>query len=171
MTAPSTAQSTAPTSAPNTPQRAAPRSVAAREEDEGEIRRHIGKIVDGLAAKDLDFLRSVYSPDVVSFDVEPPLQHVGIDAKLKNWERAFGVFDELHYELRDLEVTVGDDVAFCHGFGRISGTLTNGAATDGMWVRATFCLRKIDGSWLIVHDQASVPLEFSSGRGVTDLQP
>ncbi|NNC13834.1 SnoaL-like domain-containing protein [Planctomonas sp. JC2975] len=155
MTAESTTQST----------------TTARQEDEADIRRHIGKIVDGLASKDLDFLRSVYSPDVVSFDVEPPLQHVGLEAKLKNWERAFGVFDELNYELRDLDVTVGDDVAFCHGFGRISGTLNNGAATDGMWVRATFCLRKIDGSWLIVHDQASVPLDPASGRGVTDLQP
>jgi hypothetical protein len=40
-----------------------------------------------------------------------------------------------------------------------------------MWVRGTFCLRKLDHNWLIVHDQASVPLDIASGKGVTDLEP
>jgi hypothetical protein len=58
-----------------------------------------------------------------------------------------------------------------HAFGRLSGTLTDGTATSGMWVRGTFCLRKAGHDWLIVHDQASVPLDTASGRGVTDLEP
>jgi ketosteroid isomerase-like protein len=66
---------------------------------------------------------------------------------------------------------VGDDVAFGHGFGRLSGTLTDGTATKGMWVRASFGFRKIDGEWLIVHDQVSVPFDVRTGRGVTDLEP
>jgi ketosteroid isomerase-like protein len=66
---------------------------------------------------------------------------------------------------------VGDDVAFGHGFGRLSGTVKNGAATSGMWVRVTFCFRRIDGNWLIVHDQASVPFDISSGKGIADLEP
>jgi ketosteroid isomerase-like protein len=40
-----------------------------------------------------------------------------------------------------------------------------------MWVRATYCLQKIDGTWLIVHDQVSVPLDIASGNGVVDLEP
>jgi ketosteroid isomerase-like protein len=135
------------------------------------IRQQIGKIVEGIRAKDLDTLRRVYAADVVSFDVEPPLQHVGIDAKLKNWANAFTFFREVDYEVRDLTLTVGDDVAFGHCFGRLSGTLGDGTATSGMWVRATFCFRKIDGGWLIVHDQASVPFDIRSGRGVVDLEP
>jgi len=135
------------------------------------IRQQIGKIVEGIRAKDLDTLRRVYAADVVSFDVEPPLQHVGIDAKLKNWANAFTFFREVDYEVRDLTLTVGDDVAFGHCFGRLSGTLGDGTATSGMWVRATFCFRKIDGDWLIVHDQASVPFDIRSGRGVVDLEP
>ncbi|WP_329407484.1 nuclear transport factor 2 family protein [Nocardia vinacea] len=67
--------------------------------------------------------------------------------------------------------TVGDDVALGHGFGRLSGTLKNGSATSGMWVRVTFGFRKIDGDWLITHDQASVPFDISTGKGVTDLEP
>ncbi|WP_410619627.1 YybH family protein [Amycolatopsis sp. cmx-8-4] len=135
------------------------------------IRQQVGKIVAGIHAKDLDALRQIYAADVVSFDVEPPLQHVGVEAKLKNWARAFTFFAEVAYEVRDLTLTVGEDVAFGHCFGRLSGTLGDGTATNGMWVRATFGFRKIDGDWLIVHDQASVPFDLPSGRGVVDLEP
>jgi ketosteroid isomerase-like protein len=142
-----------------------------REVDEAEIRRQIDGIVEGIGAKDLDALRRIYAPDVVSFDVEPPLQHVGIEAKMKNWTRAFTFFQEVSYEVRDLTLTVGDEVAFGHCFGRLSGTLGNGTATTGMWVRGTFCFRKIDGTWLIAHDQASVPFDIATGKGVTNLEP
>ena len=142
-----------------------------READEAEIRQQIGKIVEGIRTKDLKVLKQLYVTDVVSFDVEPPLQHVGVEAKLNNWVRVFAIFQSATYEVRDLAITVGEDVAFGHGFGRLSGTLKDGTATSGMWVRGTFCFRKIDSHWLIAHDQVSVPLDIPSGRGVTDLQP
>ena len=141
------------------------------DQNEIEIRRHIEKVVDGIRGKDLDGLRQLYATDVVSFDVEPPLQHVGVDAKLKNWTTVFTTFEEIRYELRDLTLTVGEDVAFGHAFGRLSGTLGNGATTDGMWVRATFCFRRTADGWLITHDQVSVPFDIRTGDGVTDLEP
>jgi ketosteroid isomerase-like protein len=142
-----------------------------REVDESKIRQQIDKIVEGIRAKDLEGLRQRYATDVVSFDVEPPLQYVGTEAKLKNWANVFTLFQDVNYEVRDLALTVGDEVAFGHCFGRLSGMLKNGTATSGMWVRATFCFRKIDGNWLIAHDQVSVPFDISSGKGVTDLEP
>ncbi|MCP2289432.1 YybH family protein [Nocardia amikacinitolerans] len=138
---------------------------------EAEIRRQIDKVVDGLRAKDLEVLKQLYATDVVSFDVEPPLQHVGIAAKLENWARVFSLFENVTYEVRDLTFTVGDDVAFGHAFARLGGTLNNGAATSGMWVRVTYGMRKIDGTWLIAHDQVSVPLDIATGKGVVDLEP
>jgi ketosteroid isomerase-like protein len=142
-----------------------------REAGEAEIRQQIGKIIEGIRAKDLAGLERLYAADVVSFDIEPPLQHVGVEAKMKNWAQVFTFFRDVSYEVRDLTLTVGDDVAFGHGFGRLSGTLMDGTATSGMWVRGTFCFRKIDGTWLIAHDQVSVPLDIASGKGVTDLEP
>jgi len=142
-----------------------------REIDEAKIKQQVEKIVEGIRAKDLDGLRRLYATDVVSFDVEPPLQHVGIAAKMENWTKVFTLFQDVHYELRDLTLTVGGDVAFGHGFGRLSGTLKNGTATSGMWVRATLCFRKADDHWLIAHDQVSVPFDIVSGKGVADLEP
>ncbi|WP_067466469.1 YybH family protein [Nocardia amamiensis] len=139
--------------------------------EEAELRRQIDKVVEGLRAKDLEALKQLYTNDVVSFDVEPPLQHVGTAAKLENWAKVFLVFESVTYEVRDLTFTVGDDVAFGHALARLGGTLKNGVATSGMWVRVTFGMRKVDGIWLVAHDHVSVPLDIQSGKGVVDLQP
>lgn len=141
------------------------------EVDEDRIRRHIHALVEALQGKDLDGLRRLYATDIVSFDVQPPLQHVGVEAKLKNWAPVFTSFETVTYEVRDLTLTVGDDVAFGHAFARLGGTLKDGTAVGGMWVRVTYCLQKIDGNWSITHDQVSVPLDVLSGTGVVDLEP
>ncbi|GAA3815061.1 YybH family protein [Amycolatopsis tucumanensis] len=139
--------------------------------DEAEIREQIGKVAEALRAKDIEALRHLYTEDVVSFDIEPPLQHIGIAAKLENWARVFRFFETLTYEIRDLTFTVGAEVAYGYAFARLHGTLPSGVTANGMWVRVTYGMRKVDGAWLIAHDQVSVPLEISSGKGVVDLEP
>ncbi|MFF8593820.1 YybH family protein [Streptomyces sp. NPDC015220] len=94
-----------------------------------------------------------------------------IEAKLGNWAPVFTSFGSVTYEVRDLTLTVGDDIAFGHAFARLGGTLRDGTAANGMWVRVTYCLRRTDGAWLGVHDQVSVPLDVLSGKGVVDLEP
>jgi uncharacterized protein (TIGR02246 family) len=139
--------------------------------DEADIRQRIDKLVEAIRAGDLEGAMPIYASDVVSFDIEPPLRHVGAAAKRKNWAGFFTVFQRpVGYETRDLTITVGDDVAFAHSLNRVSATLKNGNRTD-YWVRWTACFRKIDGNWLIVHDQVSVPLDAGSGRALLDLEP
>jgi uncharacterized protein (TIGR02246 family) len=139
--------------------------------DEADIRRRIDKLAEAIRAMDLEGVMSIYAPDIVSFDIEPPLQHVGVQAKRKNWVGAFAIFQRpLGYEIRDLTITVGDDVAFAHSLNRISGTLKNGNTTDH-WLRSTTCFRKIDGNWLVAHDQVSVPIDLEAGRALLNLEP
>jgi len=139
--------------------------------DEADIRQRIDKLAEAIRAMDLERVMSIYAPDIVSFDIVPPLQHVAAEAKRKNWVDAFAIYQRpLGYEIRDLTITVGDDVAFGHSLNRISGTLKNGNRTD-FWLRSTTCFRKINGNWLIVHDQVSVPLDLESGRALLNLEP
>jgi uncharacterized protein (TIGR02246 family) len=139
--------------------------------DEADIRRRIDKWVEAIRAMDLDGVTSIYAPDIVSFDVRPPLRHMGAEAKRKNWVEVFAMHQRpLGYEIRDLTISVGDDLAFGHSLNRISGTLKTGNRND-VWVRWTACFRKIDGNWLIVHDQVSVPLDPASGRALLTLEP
>ena len=139
--------------------------------DEADIRWRIDNGVKAIRAMDLEGVMALYAPDIVSFDIGPPLRHLGAEAKRKNWVDVFAAYQPpLGYEMRDLTITVGDDVAFGHSLNRISGTLQNGHRNE-VWLRWTACFRKIDGTWLIAHDQVSVPVEFASSRALLDLSP
>lgn len=74
------------------------------------------------------------------------------------------------YEVRDLAITAGQDVAFASYLYRVTGTRTDGAVVD-MWVRATGGYRKIDGAWTIAHEHQSVPFDPESGKASLDLKP
>ena len=113
-----------------------------RATDEAHIRQRINTCVAALRAMDLEGLMLLYAPDIVSFDLGPPLRHTGAKAKEKNWADAFAIYQRpLGYEIRDLALTLGDDVAFGHSLNRVSGTLKNGNRTD-FWLRWTACFRK-----------------------------
>jgi ketosteroid isomerase-like protein len=144
---------------------------ANKNNEEAEIKRVIEGGVEALRAKDIDGVMSMYAPELVSFDIVPPLQYVGADAYRKHWEEGLSSFPgPIDYEIADLSITVGDDVAFAHSFNRLSGTLTTGQQI-GNWLRWTACFRKIGGKWLIVHMQASVPVDLETGRAVLSLKP
>jgi ketosteroid isomerase-like protein len=145
--------------------------VAEHPVETAAVRQRIETLVDGIRAMDLPQVMPHYAPDLVSFDLEPPLRHLGADAKHSNWMRAFTAYrPPLGYELCDLTITAGDDIAFTHALARISGTRTDGTPSD-YWVRWTACLRKVDGTWLIVHDQISVPTHLPTSRAMLTLQP
>jgi ketosteroid isomerase-like protein len=139
--------------------------------DDADVRQRIGMLAQSIRAMDLEGVMSNYAPDIVSFDVQPPLRQVGAAGKRKNWVEAFAVFQPpLDYEIRDLTIAVSGDVAFAYSINRLSGSLSDGTRS-GIWVRATLCLRKIEGSWLIEHDHASVPLDLASGKALLNLEP
>jgi ketosteroid isomerase-like protein len=140
--------------------------------DKADIRQRIDKLAGAIRALDLESVMSIYTPDVVSFDIEAPLQHVAAEAKRNNWERVFAVYEHLlGDEIRDLTITVGEDMALAHSLNRLSGTLNSGTTTTGFWVRATTCFRKINGHWFIAHDQVSAPLDLVTGGALLNLEP
>jgi uncharacterized protein (TIGR02246 family) len=140
--------------------------------DEAEIRAVVDSWVKAISAKDIDAVMSHYTADIVTFDLAPPLEYTGVDALKKSLEAWFPRFrGPVGYEIRDLCIIAGDDVAFCRSLNRISGARTDGEDTN-VWVRATVGLRKIDGKWSIVHEHLSVPFYMDgSDRAALDLKP
>jgi ketosteroid isomerase-like protein len=140
-------------------------------QDKTELRWLIERYEANLCAKDIEQVLSLYAPDIISFDLEAPLKHVGVAAKRKNWTAVFAAYDgPLVYEITDLSIAVSDDVAFAHSLNRVRGTLKNGDKRD-YWVRSTMCFRRINGAWAMVHDQVSVPVDMKTGKGLIDLVP
>ena len=139
--------------------------------DEAAIKRAIERFVEALRARDIDGVMSIYAPELVAFDLVPPLQYVGADTYRNHWLEGWAMFQgAMGYEVADLEITVGDDVAFTRSFNRSSATLKTGQKAE-FWLRWTTCWRKINGKWLMVHMHASVPFDVATGRAVFDLKP
>jgi uncharacterized protein (TIGR02246 family) len=135
-----------------------------------DIQQLIETWIEALHAKDVTGRTAHYAPDVVLFDVVDPLRHSGLRALRSRLTAWFSTFEgPVDCEIRELGVTAGDDVAFCHNLTRFSGTTGNGRLD--MWVRFTIGLRKLDGEWIVTHEHASVPFDPATGQASTDLQP
>jgi len=94
---------------------------------------------------------------VLLFDVPPSVQSRGAHAYRKSWEHCFPWFqDSGIFELSELNITAGHDVAFCYGLIRCGGTEKNGDKVE-LVVRLTVCYRKIDGQWTVAHEHHSEP--------------
>jgi ketosteroid isomerase-like protein len=116
---------------------------------------------------------ALYAPgdDVVAYDVVPPLQLKGKDTYRKDYVEFLAQNDgPIHVEFRDMRILCSGDVGFVHALARFSGKLKGGQQSD-MWLRTTSGLRKMDGTWLIVHDHVSLPTDFESGKAILDLKP
>jgi uncharacterized protein (TIGR02246 family) len=140
--------------------------------NETQIRQLIEDWAKAIRAKDTEALMSHYAPDILGFDLAPPLQYAGTDAYRKNAEQWFPTFrGPVGYEVHDLSIATGGNVAFGHSLNRIRGTRTNGEETD-VWVRATVGFRKVHGQWRIVHEHVSVPFYMDgSYKAAVDLKP
>lgn len=138
---------------------------------EAEISALIEDNLKAVRAKDLDRATAHYAPDVFLFDVINPLHYTGSEALRKRLEQWFSSFHgPIGYEMRDRNITAGEDVAFCHSLNQVKGTKTDGQEIE-MWWRATVCYRKIDGKWRVTHGHSSVPFDGESGKASLDLKP
>ena len=141
--------------------------------NETEIRNLITDLSEALHDKDAKRALSHYAPGSVVFDLAPPLQHAGagessekgLDDWFATWQGPIG------HETRDVSITTDGQIAYCHGFIRISGTKVGGERNE-VWARQTTCLKKIDGAWKITHDHTSVPFYMDGSlKAAVDLKP
>jgi ketosteroid isomerase-like protein len=134
--------------------------------DEEQVRAVVTARATALRERDAERFVAQYAPQIVKFDLAPPLAHAGPEASdaeaLRSWFASYpgGPID---YEVRDLTIAVDGAVAFCHSLNHLAGAL---------WFRSTLGLRNIDGRWRVVHEHNSTPFYMDgSDRAALDLQP
>jgi ketosteroid isomerase-like protein len=138
---------------------------------ESDVRALLEVQAEAMRTKNLDRLMSLYHPDIVYFDVVPPLRFAGSAALRDRFSRWFaGYRGPIGMEIRDLDITFGGDLAVAHWFSRASGTLQDGREV-GFWVRVSNCFRRTDQGWLITHEHVSLPVDLAGGRPAMDLVP
>ena len=133
-----------------------------RKIDEGAIRDLVENWARAVRTKNLDGILSNHSPDMLMFDVPPPIQSKGIEAYRKTWDlffswsKASGVFD-----ISEMNITAGNDVAFVTALMRCAGAEANGNKIE-LEFRLTIGLRKIGDQWIVMHEHHSIPASDAS---------
>ena len=137
---------------------------------EAEIREWLDRWAKAFTARDVNSIMSLYAPDVVAYDLVPPLATVGKDAYRKNYEQLLAQYEgPVEIEYRDVRIVAAADVGFARGLERFSGTIKGQKST--MWARFTSEFVRTNGVWLDVHDHVSVPADFEIGKALFDLKP
>jgi len=128
---------------------------------------------DAIARGDAEGVLAPLADDVIMFDLPPPLQYRGADARhaaglrawFDTWEN--GVDSRLH----DPTVMIEGDMAVVLGLQRMVGVKRGEGPLD-QWSRVTIVLRRSSAGWRIVHEHISFPLMMDgSGLAATGLQP
>lgn len=132
---------------------------------ETELKTLLDRRVDACQAKDVDQLMAQYSPDIVYYDVVPPLRFEGAADVRRNFQRWFDEYEgAIELETHELSIAVSDDVAFAHMLHVDRGTRNNGIE-GAVWLRSTVCCRRGDGAWLITHEHISIPAGWAAPPG------
>ncbi|MDT7580929.1 MAG: hypothetical protein QOK35_2193 [Pseudonocardiales bacterium] len=126
--------------------------------DETTIAALIRRWADAVHTGDLHTVLADHAPDIVMFDVPPPDDGVrGLDAYRESWPPFFDwQRSGASFEITDLDVTAGDDVAFAHALLRC-GTPDELQQHPDHRLRLTVGLRKVDGRWVVTHEHHSFP--------------
>ena len=125
-------------------------------DDETEIRELVERWATAVHAGDLDTVLADHSEDIVMFDVPPPHDGVrGMDAYRETWPPFFEWQRQgASFEITELTVTAGSDVAFAHALLRC-GTADEFAKEPDRRLRLTVGLRKQDDRWIVTHEHHS----------------
>ena len=125
--------------------------------DEIVIRNLVENWASAVRRKDLSGILRNHSPSMLMFDVPPPLQSKGIEAYEKSWDLFFSwSHDPVVFDIGEMNITAGNDVAFVTAVMRCAGTEANGDDIE-LDFRLTIGLRKIDNQWIVVHEHHSIP--------------
>jgi len=125
--------------------------------NEAAIRELVESWARAVRAKDLDGILANHSTDILMFDVPPPLQSKGIEAYKKTWELFFSWSnDPVVFDIKDMDIIAGTDVAFVAALMRCAGTEKNGERIE-LEFRLTIGLRRIADQWIVLHEHHSIP--------------
>lgn len=124
--------------------------------DEAQLRQLIARWSKAVRDQDLAAIRADHDSEILMFDVPPPFLSRGLDAYMATWDLFLASSAKpVEFDLHDVAVTAGTDVAFATAIGRCCD-LSSGKKVH-LEFRLTMGFRKHNGRWCIVHEHHSLP--------------
>jgi uncharacterized protein (TIGR02246 family) len=125
---------------------------------EREVRELIERWAHAVHVGDLETVVADHAEDIVMFDVPPPQEGI---RGLADYTAAWPPFFEFQasggcFDILELDVTAGADVAFAHALLRCD-TPEAVAARPDIRLRLTLGLRREEGRWVVAHEHHSFP--------------
>jgi uncharacterized protein (TIGR02246 family) len=137
---------------------------------ETEARKWLDDWTKAFQARDVNAIMALYAPDVIAYDIVPPLQWTGRDSYGKDYATFLAQYDgPVTVEYARVHVVTSGDLAEVFALEHVTGTIKGQKADN--WLRVSSTLRKTDGKWLDVHDHVSVPTDMATGKAMLDLKP
>ena len=141
------------------PPKTLPQETDMSDTNEAAIRDLITNWAAAVRAHDLQRVLAHHAPDLVMFDVPPPLVSRGIEAYRKTWDLFYSSNpDPVVFDLDELDIVAGEEVAFATALMHCNNSDPDGSRSR-LDFRLTVGLRKLDGVWTVVHEHHSIPAE------------
>ncbi|MCA1054155.1 nuclear transport factor 2 family protein [Rossellomorea aquimaris] len=129
----------------------------------------------GVQERNLDAFLSAYSSDIHIYDCWGAWESKGIESWRTNVNDWFNGLKESEETLivgfDDVVIEESANLAFVHC------AITYAAYKEGseeklrqMTNRFTFCMKKVNDSWVITHEHSSLPISMENGRGMFHLR-
>lgn len=112
-----------------------------------------------------DFIRA-WAEDVTFFDVIS-CSTSGIERVAEEWHYHFKHIVNLRAEVLEIRAQASGDAGFVHSVQHFEADGVHGWNDIDIVFRQTDCFRKREGEWRLVHQHASLPIDFTSGMAMT----
>lgn len=125
--------------------------------------------------RDIERFLSIYDPDVHIYDCWGNWECKGLSSWKENVTAWFtGLKDEkefLKVDFQDMMIEETMNLAFAHCAVTFAAHKeASGEKLRQMTNRFTFCLKKPEDTWLIVHEHSSLPISMEDGKGMFGLR-
>lgn len=139
--------------------------------EEAEVRAVMDQFADGIRSRDIEKILACYAPDVVAYDLMPPMKVEGAQEYRKNWEM-FQQYTQgaVQYEFIDPKTFVSGDLGLFFAVTRMNFSDEKGQ-TMNVYARYTAGLKRQNGKWQIIHENNSVPVDMETDKAMFDLNP
>ena len=130
------------------------------------IARVLAAYQAAVHAKDLDAFCALYDDDVHVFDMWGSWAYQGLPAwraMAADWFGSLGS-ERVRVDVADLRVQGDGDFAAAHAFLRFTAESADGQVLRSLDNRLSLVLQRRAGTWKIVHEHTSAPVDFGTGK-------
>ena len=137
-------------------------------EIEKQIKQVFDLYKDAVFAKNVEAFVSLYDDDIHVFDMWGKWSYEGIKAWRGMVTEWFGSLNDekVLVSFDDLQITVSPEIAIAHTFVTFKGFSADGKELRSMNNRLTCALKNTNGTWKIIHEHSSSPLDPETTKAI-----